>query len=312
MQRTAPDGRPAAYTGAPVRPRTPQFGSRRRLVALAIALALGLGAAAAGGAASAGGRDAGASQAEPVDPNPCLGPEAAELRCPDLEMSPPFDLTIDRRTRRGRRLLRAGNSIDSLGAGPAELRGRRDGRRTMDAVQRIYRLDGTRIRLETGARLIWKRIPGQGHYWKFNNAARFELWRLDELNNWVELVRTGPKIAYCLRDLKRLHPGRPGSPRRRVYPACSQRYGIGARTLGTSVGWSDVYPAGYHEQWVDVTGLSGRFELVHEADPRNGIYESDETNNEAGTFVRLPSGDVFGRRRAGSTPTGGGYYAPAR
>jgi hypothetical protein len=46
---------------------------------------------------------------------------------------------------------------------------------------------------------------------------------------------------------------------------------------------------------------------VHEADPRNGIYESDETNNEAGTFVRLPSGDVFGRRRAGSTPTGGGY-----
>jgi hypothetical protein len=58
--------------------------------------------------------------------------------------------------------------------------------------------------------------------------------------------------------------------------------------LGTSVGWSDVYPASYHEQWVDVTGLRGRFELVHIADPLDGVEELDETNNAAGVTVRLP------------------------
>ena len=69
-------------------------------------------------------------------------------------------------------------------------------------------------------------------------------------------------------------------------------------TIGTSVGWSDIYPATYHENWIDVTRLRGTFAFKHIADPRNGIYESDETNNEAGTFVMLPSGRVFGRRPA--------------
>jgi hypothetical protein len=37
-----------------------------------------------------------------------------------------------------------------------------------------------------------------------------------------------------------------------------------------------------------VTGLRGCFAYVHIADPENGIYESDEDNNEAQVIVRLP------------------------
>ena len=59
-------------------------------------------------------------------------------------------------------------------------------------------------------------------------------------------------------------------------------------TLGTSVGWSDVYPSTYHEQYMNVTGLRGCFAYVHVADPKNGIYESNEDNNEGETIVRLP------------------------
>ena len=83
-------------------------------------------------------------------------------------------------------------------------------------------------------------------------------------------------------------PGMRRSPGRRIYPACSTNPRQRRVTLGTSVGWSDVYPPGYPEQWIDVTGLRGCFAYVHIADPENGIYESNEDNNEAQVIVRLP------------------------
>ena len=60
-------------------------------------------------------------------------------------------------------------------------------------------------------------------------------------------------------------------------------------TLGTSVGWSDVYPSTYHENWIEVDKVreSGCYAFVHIADPKNGIFESDEGNNEASTVVFL-------------------------
>ena len=58
--------------------------------------------------------------------------------------------------------------------------------------------------------------------------------------------------------------------------------------LGTSVGWADVYPAAYPEQWINISGLRGCFAYVHTADPENRIYESNEDNNEAQVVVRLP------------------------
>lgn len=263
-------------------------------------------------AAPALGQDPPAPPEQPAPPvagaNPCLGPLAPSLRCPDLVMHAPYDLRIDRRERPGRVLLRAANSIDSVGTGPVELRGRRDGR-TMAVTQRIHRSGGAPLSVPTRARLGFYPIPGQGRYWKFRNAARFELWRLDDSGRRVRLERRGPKVYYCFRDLQRRNPS-PRSPSRAVYPACNQRAGTRAVTLGTSVGWSDVYPAGYHEQWIDVTGLRGRFAFVHIADPGNGIFEADETNNAAETVVRLPYRGGGGSRR--SAPTSPAPGPPAQ
>jgi hypothetical protein len=259
----------------------------RRPTALAAALAL----VALAGAGTAG------SQEPPVPaPNPCLAPGAELLLCPDLQMRAPYDLRIDRHAERGRVVLRATNSIDSRGAGPAELRGRRDGEKTMAARQAIHRVDGGRLYFQTGARLYFQPIPGQGRYWKFADAARFELWEVDGLDRRTRLVRLGPKQNYCLRDLRRTLRGF-ASPRRRVYPACDQSRRTRAITLGTSTGWSDIYPATYYENWVDVTGLRGRFAFVHIADPKNGIHESNEDNNAATTIVSLPSGRPLARYR---------------
>jgi Lysyl oxidase len=232
------------------------------------------------------GGSVGTSRAASVAHNPCLQPIGANLRCPDLSMRRPFGLRVDRRTRRGRTLLRAGNSIDSVGAGPAELRGRRGrSRRFMNAVQSIYTRGGRRLTYRTGARLQFKFAHLQRRWWKFYRAASFSLWRLDAEGNRIRRVRTGPKIAYCLRDLRRT---RSIGPRRRVYPACNTNPRVRRVVLGTSRGWSDVYPPSYPEQWIDVTGLRGCFAYQHTADPRNAIHESDEDNNRATVIVRLP------------------------
>ncbi len=250
---------------------------RRVLVATAVVAAL-LGADQAASPTSAGPFD------QPA--NPCLGPGGFTLLCPDLEMYPPYDLYSER-TRTGRVRLRAGNVIESSGRGPVELRGRRSGARTMSVRQRIYRSDGSRLDVRTDGKLFFKAVPGQGRYWKFLHAARFELWSRAADGRLKDLVRTGPKVSYCFRDLRRVEPS-PASPKKPFYPACSQDPDEQAVTLGTSVGWGDVYPATYNEQWIDVTGLRGRFAYVHIADPKNTIFESDEGNNRARVNVRLP------------------------
>ncbi len=224
----------------------------------------------------------------PKEANPCLGPDRAELRCPDLLMGTPADMYAQR-TAKGRVLLRATNDVKSRGKGPVMFRGRRTGRGEMSARQHIYRVDGSQLVSDTGAELYFKYIPGQGHYWKFVDAARFELWSVDRKGHRERLVRKGPKVYYCLRDLRRTRPGK-RSPRFRIFPGCNQDRGKRSVTLGTSVGWSDIYPSTYHEQWIDVTGLRGCFAYVHRADPKGRIWESNEGNNDSQRYVRLPWG----------------------
>jgi hypothetical protein len=262
----------------------------RTPLALLSACVLALGAVTA--AQGQGGTGVPEDPAVPL--NPCLGLEAAELLCPNLRMQPPSDLRVST-TRSGRRLLHATNSIDSRGEGPAELRGKRNGKHYMEANQRIVLRGGGRRTVETPARLGFKNIPGQGGYWKYRDAGLFEIWTLDANDQPVARVRVGPKQYYCLRDLVRTR-AMAGSPRGRVYPACNQNRRVNAVTLGTSVGWSDVYPSSYHEQYIEVTGLRGRYGFFHIADPNNGIWENDEDDNAAMTIVSLPSGRPLGTR----------------
>jgi len=220
-------------------------------------------------------------------PNPCHDP-ALGLRCPDLVMAPPSHLRVARSPSRKRVLLRMENRIVNVGAGPAELFGERVSRSEMRARQVVSDAAGRRYRIVTGAELYFKSVPTRGgSYWKFQNAARFELWAIDRSGRRTTLVRTGPKHDYCLRDLDRVRGG-PTVRRTRFFGACNQRAGTRQITLGTSVGWADVYPSTYPDNWIDVTGLSGCFAVLHRADPGHGIFESNEGNNTSAKIVRLP------------------------
>jgi len=239
-------------------------------------------------------------------PNPCLDfDRQAFLLCPDLVMKTPFALQLDRKVKPGRVVLRAGNSIDNVGLGPAELHGTRITKYLMRGTQRVYRRRRGPLEISTGARLFFKFVPGQLRYWKYQRAAAFQLWRLNADGERTRLVRRGPKVSYCLRDLAHTRPKRSRSPRPFVYPACSTNPRQQEVTIGTSVGWSDVYPPSYPEQWVDVTGLRGCFAYRHIADPANGIYESNERNNSASATVRLPY------RPGAQRCPGRGFGAPA-
>jgi hypothetical protein len=205
-------------------------------------------------------------------------------------MGAPAHLKIDRMPS-GRVLLRMQNAIINVGQGPAELFGRRTGPREMAASQVIGDAAGVRRRYASGAEVYYTSVPARGgDYWKMDDAARFELYAMAPDGTRGALVRVGPKLRYCLRDLDRVRFWQ-RVPRRRVFGACNQSASKQEVTLGTSVGWADVYPARYPGNWIEVTGLLGCFVVLHRADPERHIFEMSEANNTSAKTVRLPYRD---------------------
>jgi hypothetical protein len=229
-----------------------------------------------------------ASPAEAAVENPCAGPMAPQLLCPNLRIGPPSDLYLARGAS-GRQLLRATSDVRSRGRGPIELRGRRDGWHSMRTNQRIYRAGGGHVTVPSGATLHFTDVGAYfgGSYWKVHQLARFELRPVGPDGSLGPVVRTSPKLNYCLRDLERTRAGH-RSPPSRHYPACNQDPHRDRVTLGTSVGWSDIYPADYDKQWIQVGGLRGCFAFVMTVDPKNLLFESDESDNSSRRLVRLP------------------------
>jgi len=264
---------PTGFRGRIGRPRLQ--GSAKAAVA-AVALGATVVMASVFGAVAAG---------SPASPQSCQALAVSRLRCPDLVILRPYDVYVEHAGRRT--LLHTASSIVNFGSGPAELDGTRDAGSTMSARQRIYRAGGGSILLPPRARLRFKHVPGYGDFWKLKHAARFEVWSVDRRRRPSRRLRVGSKIFYCLRDLT-YRGGVLNAPTHRIYPACSQDHSRRTVVLGTSPGWSDDYPTDYDAQFVDVTGLHGRFLLVLVADPDNVILESRENNNRASRTVRIP------------------------
>jgi hypothetical protein len=220
--------------------------------------------------------------------NPCLGPEARHLLCPNLRIAKPSELYVER-TGDGHVLLRATSNVESRGRGPMELRGQRNGWHSMRVNQRIYKAGSGHITLPSRVTLHFTSVGSYwgGAYWKVHQLARFELLRVRGDGSLGPVVRTSPKLNYCLRDLERTRPGR-RSPSNRHYPGCRQDPYIDHDVLGTSVGWSDIYPAAYSKQWINVAGLHGCFAYRMTVDPKEVLFESNENDNASQVLVHLP------------------------
>jgi hypothetical protein len=225
--------------------------------------------------------------AAPAVKNPCETGEARFLLCPNLRIAPPSEIYAEKVD--GRVLLRATSDVESRGKGPMELHGRRDGPGSMKTNQWIYKKGGGHIVLLSEAKLHFTYVGTYfgGSYWKVHQLANFELRRVGRDGAVGDVVRTSPKLNYCLRDLERTRPGR-RSPSYRFYPGCNQDPFKDRVRLGTSVGWSDIYPAAYHQQWIDVAGLRGCFAYRMIVDPKENLFESNENDNISQRLVHLP------------------------
>lgn len=225
--------------------------------------------------------------AAPAVENPCETSEARFLLCPNLRIAPPSEIYAQKVD--GHVLLRATSDVESRGKGPMELHGRRDGPRSMKTNQWIYKKGGGHIVLPSEAKLRFAYVGTYfgGSYWKVHELANFELRRVGPNGKVGEVVRTSPKLNYCLRDLTHTRPGA-RSPSHWVYPGCNQNPFQDRVRLGTSVGWSDIYPAAYHQQWIDVAGLRGCFAYRMIVDPKENLFESNEDDNTSQRLVRLP------------------------
>jgi hypothetical protein len=222
-----------------------------------------------------------------VSADPCQGPEAKHLLCPDLRIGPPSEMYVSGHD--GKTLLHATSDVRSRGRGPIEVRGIRDGPKKMRVTQRIYKVGGGHIELRTAASLHFTDVGEYfgGSYWKVHQLARFELRRVLPGGDLGPVLRTSPKLNYCLRDLERTRPGK-HSPLDPHYPGCNQDPHIKRDVLGTSVGWSDIYPADYDKQWIDISGLRGCFDFQMTVDPKHLLFESNEHDNSSHRRVRLP------------------------
>jgi dipeptidyl aminopeptidase/acylaminoacyl peptidase len=212
-------------------------------------------------------------------------PTSAEL-LPDLDQRAPAGVTLSRAG--GRLRLAFASAVDNVGRGSVWIRGVRDGRGGMRADQLVTLAAGGVERNLAVGRLRYTASPDHSH-WHLMQFERYELRRQRDF----ALVASDRKTGFCLAD----HYGhalqvRPVAPR--FLGNCGPG-NVRLRTVdqGSSVGYTDRYPAHFHGQYVDVTRVpSGVYYLVHRANPSNLLRELSYRNNAASVRIQLTRGTV--------------------
>lgn len=214
---------------------------------------------------------------------PSLAPGPEQL-LPDLEQLAPAGLVVIPDGKRFK--LGFASAVENLGRGPLRIRGvRPPGRATMDAVQVIeLRGGGTRV-VEGVGRMRYEDHPPHKH-WHFQPFERYELRRASDN---AFLVRDG-KSGFCLIDrygrASRYVPN--VGPPRFISDCGAYRPDLRRVEEGSSAGYVDRYPAFFHGQDVDVTGVpAGEYVLVHIANPQRLARELRYSNNAASVRLRL-------------------------
>ena len=234
--------------------------------------------AAAGGAAAA---LPGVTRLTGLEWRPLVSPE---LR-PDLDQQPPRELSVIKSG--GRFLLGFRSATDNVGEGPLEIEAfRPNGLPTMRTVQRV-RLAGGGSRLYRRVGFLRYTYSASHDHWHLMGFQRYELRRAAD----HALLLRDRKSGFCLTDRwGNAASGWRGHRRSPVYTDYCARGNNRAQAVlqGTTVGYSDVYPAHFHGQNINVTRVPpGVYVLVHRASPNLLLHELRYENNAASLRIRL-------------------------
>jgi hypothetical protein len=216
-------------------------------------------------------------------------PTTLELR-PDLEQQAPSELTVETVPRSGkpRFLLGFRSATDNVGEGPLSVLGFRTSPAspTMQASQRV-RLIGGGIRTYPRVGFLRYTYSASHNHWHLMGFQRYELRRAGD----HRLVGSDRKSGFCLTDRwGNAAQSFDGRRRRPIFTDYCRREDSDALFVsqGTSIGYSDVYPAHFHGQNIDVTRVpAGTYVLVHRASPDLLIREQRYENNAASLRIRL-------------------------
>ena len=207
------------------------------------------------------------------------GADEPRALLPDLDQAVPAAVTINRQG--GRDLLAFASAVDNIGPGPLVVDATRPAGAATMSVRQI--LDGESVPVNGELRYV--RAQTHAHW----HLIGFERYELRDTSG--KRVLTARKAGFCLGDRYDSHRSRRirGEPAAPVWTEECGRHEPGLRELdeGISPGFGDDYAPVLEGQYVDVTGLAGRYVLVHLANPDHMLREASYANNAASVAIRL-------------------------
>jgi Tol biopolymer transport system component len=202
---------------------------------------------------------------------------------PNLVQRPPGGLVVTR-SPLGRWLLGFTSMVDNRGPGILWIRGTRAPGAHVMQVRQLVKLAGGGTRALPDSGQLHYAVAPPHYHWHFIGFDRYELRRAAD---YALLVRDH-KSGFCLADHYGTARGVPHGPPR-FLGNCAQFHPF-ARSVeeGSSVGYTDRYPAFFHGQALDVTHVPpGRYWLVHRVNADFHLREEHYGDDAASLLVQI-------------------------
>jgi hypothetical protein len=202
---------------------------------------------------------------------------------PNLVQRPPSGLTLAAGSR-GRWLLGFTSMVDNRGPGVLWTRSSRGAKARVMRMQQLVELAGGRVRVNPRSGELHYVIAPPHYHWHIIGFDRFELRSTGDF----KLLVRDHKSGFCIADHYGIALGVPHGPPR-FHGSCEQ-FNPRAQYVeqGSSVGYTDRYPAHFHGQNIDISRVpEGRYWLVHRANPDFHLRETHYGDNAASLLVRI-------------------------
>jgi hypothetical protein len=210
---------------------------------------------------------------------------------PNLVQRPPSGLVVTR-SAGGRWLLGFTSLVDNRGPGALWIHGTRARGASVMRVRQLVQIVARAPRVEPRSGELRYVVAPPHYHWHMLGFDRYELRRASDFR----LLVRDRKSGFCIADHYGIALGVPHGPPR-FLGSCAQ-FDRRARFVeeGSSVGYTDRYPANFHGQNLDLTDVpAGRYWLVHRVNSDFHLRETRYDDDAASLLIRV---DWPGGRRA--------------
>jgi Lysyl oxidase/WD40-like Beta Propeller Repeat len=202
---------------------------------------------------------------------------------PNLVQRPPSELVVTR-SPRGRWLLGFTSMVDNRGPGILWIRGTRAPGAHVMQVRQLVQLEGGGTRVMPDSGELHYAVAPPHYHWHFIGFDRYELLSAGDLR----LLVRDRKSGFCIADHYGTALGVPHGPPRFLGNCAQFQPKARAVEEGSSVGYTDRYPAFFHGQALDITHVPpGRYWLVHRVNSDFHLREEHYGDDTASLLVQI-------------------------